>query len=126
MIHSDGSVIYTTTQQNDPQDTNGQQNLNLPLPGNPIADYEKRNSQDSILIAVPESENAKGYRSDGNWTLLLEGNLSPVMSDYNNTVNGFLISSTLILLVAIVDYYHCCKENYISNYSFEELSVRIK
>ena len=51
---------------------------------------------------VPESESAKGYRSDGNWTLLLEGNLSPVMSDYNNTVNGFLISSTLILIIAIV------------------------
>ena len=102
LIHSDGSVIYATTQQNDPQDTNGQHNLNLPLPGNPIADYEKRNSQDSILIMVPESENAKGYRSDGNWTLLLEGNLSPVMSDYNNTVNGFLISSILILIIAVV------------------------
>ena len=102
LIHSDGSVIYATTQQNDPQGTNGQHNLNLPLPGNPIADYEKRNSQDSILIMVPESENAKGYRSDGNWTLLLEGNLSPVMSDYNNTVNGFLISSILILVIAVV------------------------
>ncbi len=54
------------------------------------------------MIEVPETESAKGYRSDGNWTLLLEGNLSPVMSDYNKTVNGFLISSTLILLIAIV------------------------
>ena len=102
LIHSDGSVIYTTSQQNDPQDMNGQHNLNFPLPGTPIAEYEKRNSQDSILIVVPESESANGYRSDGNWTLLLEGNLSPVMSDYNKTVNGFLISSTLILLIAIV------------------------
>ncbi len=102
LIHNDGSVIYATTQQNDPQVTNGQHNLNLPLPGNPIADYKKRNSQDSILITVPESENAKGYRSDGNWTLLLDGNLSTVMSDYNNTVKGFLISSILILVIAVV------------------------
>lgn len=102
LIHSDGSVIYATTPQSDPKRTNDQDNLNLSLPGNPIADYEKRNSQDSLLITVPESESAKGYRSDGNWTLLLEGNLSPVMSDYNNTVNGFLISSILILVIAVV------------------------
>ena len=102
LVHSDGSVIYTTSQENDPQDMNGQHNLNFPLPGTPIAEYEKKNSQDSILIVVPESESANGYRSDGDWTLLLEGNLSPVMSDYNETVNGFLISSTLILLIAIV------------------------
>ena len=102
IIHSDGSAIYGSTPQNDLQNMNGQHNLNLTLQGNPIADYEKRNSQDSILIMVPESESARGYRSDGNWTLLLEGNLSPIMSDYNNTVNGFLISSTLILIIAIV------------------------
>ena len=102
IIHSDGSVIYGSTPQNDPQDMNGQHSLNEPLPGNPIVSYEKGNSQDSLLIMVPESESAKGYRSDGNWTLLLEGNLSPVMSDYNNTVNGFLISSALILIIAIV------------------------
>ncbi len=102
IIHSDGSVIYGSTPQNDPQDMNGQHSLNEPLPGNPIGSYEKGNSQDSLLIMVPESESAKGYRSDGNWTLLLEGNLSPVMSDYNNTVNGFLISSALILIIAIV------------------------
>ena len=102
IIHSDGSVIYGSTPQNDPQDMNGQHSLNEPLPGNSIVSYEKGNSQDSLLIMVPESESAKGYRSDGNWTLLLEGNLSPVMSDYNNTVNGFLISSALILIIAIV------------------------
>ena len=85
LIHSDGSIIYITSQQSDPQDMN-----------------EKRNSHDSISIVVPESLNADGYQSDGNWTLLLEGSLSPIMSDYNNTVNGFLISSTLILIIAIV------------------------
>ncbi len=85
LIHSDGSIIYITSQQSDPQDMN-----------------EKGNSHDSISIVVPESLNADGYQSDGNWTLLLEGSLSPIMSDYNNTVNGFLISSTLILIIAIV------------------------
>ena len=102
LIHSDGSTIYTASQENESHDMNGKQNLNFPLLGTPITEYEKRKSQDSILIEVPETESANGYRSDGNWTLLLEGNLSPVMSDYNKTVNGFLISSTLILLVAIV------------------------
>jgi signal transduction histidine kinase len=95
-------VIYTKRQSNDPQNSNGQQNLDFPLPRLPFTEYEKRNSQDSILILVPESESATGYRSDGNWTLFLEGNLSSVMSDYNTTVNRFLISSTLILLIAII------------------------
>jgi signal transduction histidine kinase len=62
---------------------------------------KKTNSQNSITITVPESENVKGYQSDGNWTLLLEGDLSPVMNDYNKSVNEFLILSTLILLTAI-------------------------
>ena len=102
LIHSDGSTIYSASQQNESHDMNGKQNLIFPLLGTPITEYEKRKSQDSILIEVPETESANGYRSDGNWTLLLEGNLSPVMTDYNKTVNGFLISSALILLVAIV------------------------
>lgn len=101
IVHSDGSVIYTTSQQNDRKDMAGQPDLNfsLPIPSN--MEYEKKNSQNSIIITVPESESAKGYRSDGNWTLLLEGNLSPIMNDYNKTVSEFLILSTLILLIAI-------------------------
>lgn len=102
LIHSDGSVIYATSQENRPNDQNAQPNLKVPLLGAPITEDDKRKSQDSITIVVPESENANGYRSDGNWTLLLEGNLAPIMSDYNKTVNGFLISSTVILLIAIV------------------------
>ncbi|CAN5781511.1 hypothetical protein BH23THE1_BH23THE1_04870 [soil metagenome] len=102
IVHSDGSVIYTKRQPNDTQNSNGQQNLNFPLPGPPFTEYEKRNSQDSILIVVPESESATGYRSNGNWTLFIEGNLSSVMSDYNKTINDFLISSTLILLITII------------------------
>ncbi|MDN5847911.1 MAG: HAMP domain-containing protein, partial [Candidatus Nitrosocosmicus sp.] len=102
IVHSDGSVVYTTRQQNDPQNMNGQHNLKFSSLGYPFTEYEKRKSQDSILIVVPESESAKSYRSDGNWTLFLEGNLSPVMMDYNKTVNGFLISSMLILLTAII------------------------
>ena len=101
LIHSDGSTIYFGSQQRNSQNLNGQYNLNFSLPGPPVTEYEKRNSQESILIKVPESENAKGYRTDGNWTLYLDGNLAPIMSDYNKTVNGFLISSTLILLIAI-------------------------
>ena len=41
IIHSDGSVIYGSTPQNDPQDMNGQHSLNLPLPGNPIGIMKK-------------------------------------------------------------------------------------
>ena len=102
LIHSDGSVIYAASQENGPNDQNGKPNLKVPLPRAPITEYDKRKSQDSIMIVVSESENANGYRSDGNWTLLLEGNLAPIMSDYNKTVNGFIISSTVILLIAIV------------------------
>ncbi len=102
IVHDDGSVIYTTSPQNDSQDRASQSVSVFPLPGPSTTEYEKRNSQNSIIITVPESESAKGYRSNGNWTLLLEGDLSPVMSDYNKTVNDFLISSTLILLIAIV------------------------
>ena len=102
LIHSDGSVIYAASQENGSHDQNGQPDMKVPLPGAPITEYDKRKSQDSVVIVVPESENADGYRSDGNWTLLLEGNLAPIMSDYNKTVNGFLISSTVILLIAIV------------------------
>jgi signal transduction histidine kinase len=101
LIHNDGSVIYVASQENGRHDQNGQPNLKIPLPKAPITEYDKRRSQNSIMIVVPESENANGYRSDGNWTLLIEGNLAPIMSDYNKTVNGFLISSTMILLIAI-------------------------
>ncbi|WP_186434090.1 sensor histidine kinase [Candidatus Nitrosocosmicus arcticus] len=101
IVHSDGSVIYSTSQKNDLKNMDGRPDLNFPLPGPSITEYEKRNSQNTILITVPESESARKYQSDGNWTLLLEGNLSPLMSDYNKTVNDFLISSTLILLAAV-------------------------
>ena len=101
IVHSDGSVIYTTNQQNDRKELAGQPGLNFSLLEPSNMEYEKKNSQNSIIITVPESENAKGYQSDGNWTLLLEGNLSPIMNDYNKTVSEFFILSTLILLVAI-------------------------
>ena len=101
IVHNDGSVIYATSQQNDRKDMAGHPDLNfsLPIPSN--MEYEKKNSQNSVIITVPESESAKGYRSDGNWTLLLEGNLSPIMNDYNKTISEFLILSTLILFIAI-------------------------
>lgn len=101
LIHSDGSVIYATSQLNDRKDMAGRSDLNFSLLGPSNTEHEKKNSLNSIIITVPEAANAEGYRSDGNWTLLLEGNLSPIMNDYNKTINEFLILSTLILLVAI-------------------------
>lgn len=101
IVHSDGSVIYATSQQNDRKDIAGRTGSNFSVLGPSNMESEKTNSQNSITITVPESENVKGYQSDGNWTLLLEGNLSPVMNDYNKTVNEFLVLSTLILLTAI-------------------------
>jgi signal transduction histidine kinase len=101
IVHSDGSIIYATNQQIDSKDMSGRPDSNFSILRPSNIEYEKKNSQDSIIITVPESENANGYRSDGNWTLFLEGNLSPIMNDFNKTVSEFLILSTLILLIAI-------------------------
>jgi signal transduction histidine kinase len=102
IVHNDGSIVYTTSQENGAHNVNAPDDISVTLAGAPITQYEKGKSQDSIMIVIPESQSAKGYRSDGNWTFLLEGNLSPIMSDYNKIVNDFLISSTAIILIAIL------------------------
>ena len=102
LLHNDGSVIYATRQENGAPFVNAQDDLSVTFPLAPITHYVTGKSQDSIMIVVPESETANGFRSDGNWTLLLDGNLSPVMNDYNKTVKDFLISTTLIILIAIL------------------------
>ena len=102
LLHNDGSVIYTTSQKNGAHNVKAQDDMSVTFPITPITQYEAGKSQDSMMIVVPESETVNGYRSDGNWTLLLDGNLSPIMSDYNKTVKDFLISTTLIILIAIL------------------------
>jgi signal transduction histidine kinase len=56
---------------------------------------------DTMVMSIPLLLGEDGYNTNGNWTLVLTGDLSSIMNDYNKTVSDFLISSALILIITI-------------------------
>lgn len=56
---------------------------------------------DTMVLSIPLPLGGDAYNSNGNWTLVLTGDLSSIMNDYNKTVSDFLISSGVILTITI-------------------------
>lgn len=102
LLHDNGFLIYdtnsnqTTTLNKDTSDTYHDANLTGSLLNNGLDAIG-----DTLTISIPLILGSEIYNSNGNWTLVFEGDLSTIMSNYNKTITNFLISSALILIITI-------------------------
>lgn len=102
LLHDNGFLIYdtnsnqTTTLNKDTSDTYQDVNLTRSLLNNGLDAIG-----DTLTISIPLILGSEIYNSNGNWTLVFEGDLSTIMSNYNKTITNFLISSALILIITI-------------------------
>ena len=102
LIHDNGFLIFTTRD-------NVSHSGNSTFSGNidNILNYSSEindhsNKGNSVLIPISFPLLSPDLRSTGNWTLLLESDYISLVDEYNKTVRDFLLSSSLILIAAIV------------------------
>ncbi len=67
----------------------------------PEEEEEGYNLPKSIVIKVAENSDRKSFEDNVNWTLELEGDLSPLLSGFNSTINEFLLLSSVTLAITI-------------------------
>lgn len=102
LLHDNNSLIYdtnsnqTTTLDKDISDAYHVANLTGSLLNNGL-----HSIGNTLTISIPLVLGSQSYTSNGNWTLVFEGDLSTIMSNYNKTITNFLISSALILIITI-------------------------
>ena len=102
LSHNNGFLIYstnsnqTTTTNQDTSDVDLDTNIAESLSSNGL-----HTIGDTLTISIPLILGSDSYSSNGNWTLVLQGDLSTILSNYNNTVTNFLISSAMILVITI-------------------------
>lgn len=102
LIHDNGFLIFTTRDnvsylENSTFSKNIDNILNYSSELN-----DQSNKGNSVLIPISVPLLSPEMRSTGNWTLLLESDYISLVDDYNKTVRDFLLSSSLILIAAIV------------------------
>lgn len=102
LLHNNGYLIYSTNLNKTNIENEGNSNLDSVVNiTDTLLNTGLRNVGDTLMISIPLNLGSQDYDSNGNWTLVFEGDLSSIMSDYNETVTNFLISSALILIITI-------------------------
>lgn len=102
LLHNNGYLIYSTNLNKTNIENEGTSNLDSVVNiTDTLLNTGLRNIGDTLMISIPLNLGSQDYISNGNWTLVFEGDLTSIMSDYNETVTNFLISSALILIITI-------------------------
>lgn len=102
LLHNDGFLIYSTNSNDTTTQDENVRNLDSDLNStDTLMNDGLHNIGDTLMISIPLILGSQNYDSNGNWTLVFKGDLSSIMSDYNETVTNFLISSALILIITI-------------------------
>jgi len=104
-----GSLVYSNKPHNlssssssSPSSSLAEDSIMNLLPEQSLLGQDRNtNSFNSILISVAENSDIKRFEDNVNWTLVLEGDLSALVSDYNRTINEFLLLSSITLAITI-------------------------